>query len=990
MDMLAGVNARVPRLTDAGELAFLRIQPMQAPTFASQRFATPTPLVTSLPKSGNQDDNRGWRAGLPTPHAVGLVAAILHYRRRVRINGKMGRSARHTNTMRRAAAPASAANNDGDIPRERDRYTDAAWAAMEEASKVAERLQSQYVEAEHAFVAMLEQSVSTTGALCPRILNKAGIQTEDATKKMYEWANKQPKITSSSGTGPPSNAAGRSIVAMIQEAATISAQMKDKFISIEHLILAYSRDKRFGERFFSDFGVTQDKLQEAIDAVRGTQRVTSQSPESTYEALALYGTDLTQLAREGKLDPVIGRDDEIRRVIQILARRSKNNPVVIGEPGVGKTAIVEGLARRIIEGDIPQTLEDKLVISLDIGAMVAGAKYRGEFEERLKAVLAEIKSSDGKIISFIDEIHTIVGAGASGGAMDAGNLLKPLLARGELRCVGATTLDEYRQYIEKDAALERRFQQVLVSEPQVADAVSILRGLKSRYELHHGVRISDRALVAAAVLSSRYIADRFLPDKAIDLMDEASAKVKMQITSKPAALERADRRILQLEMERLSIGDDKDAQSVQRLESIDDELKQLKDEQAEAQAKWVKEREAMSALQGIRQKIETLENELAEAERSYNYNRAGQIKYGELASLQKQLEEVDHQEDQDSGEAEQVTERDIQEVVSMQTGIPLERMSMGDRQRLVNLAVELHKRVVGQDAAVNAVAEAVQRSRFGLNDPNRPIASFLFLGPTGVGKTELAKTLAQWLFDSEESMVRIDMSEYMEKFAVSRLTGAPPGYVGYEEGGQLTEPVRRRPYCVILFDEMEKAHPDIFGLLLQILDDGRCTDSQGRTVDFKNTVIVMTSNVGSEAIAELGLEFDGADATEKEDELSERLREAMSGVFRPEFLNRIDETITFRPLGRSDLRQIAELQLQRVQERLTDKSMTLEVTDAALDVIAERGYDPTFGARPIKRSIIANIETPLAQRGLTGEFVDGDQIRIDCDASAQLTYSKVS
>lgn len=574
--------------------------------------------------------------------------------------------------------------------------------------------------------------------------------------------------------------------------------------------------------------------------------------------------------------------------------------------------------------------------------------------------------------------------------MDAGNLLKPLLARGELRCVGATTLDEYRQYIEKDAALERRFQQVLVAEPQVPDCVSILRGLKSRYELHHGVRISDRALVAATVLSNRYISDRFLPDKAIDLMDEASAKVKMQITSKPAALERADRRILQLEMERLSIGDDKDPQSLQRLESIDSELDQLKNEQAEAQAKWIKEREAMSALQGIRQKIETLENELAEAERSYNLDRAGQIKYGELAPLQKQLEEMENGQDQDSGEAEQVTERDIQEVVSMQTGIPLERMSMGDRQRLINLAAELHKRVVGQDSAVNAVAEAVQRSRFGLNDPNRPIASLLFLGPTGVGKTELAKTLAEWLFDSEEAMVRIDMSEYMEKFAVSRLTGAPPGYVGYEEGGQLTEPVRRRPYCVILFDEMEKAHPDIFGLLLQVLDDGRCTDSQGRTVDFKNTVIVMTSNVGSEAIAGLGLEFDGADSAEKEEQLSERLREAMAGVFRPEFLNRIDETITFRPLGRSDLRQIAELQLQRVQKRLEDRSMTLAVTEAALDIIAERGYDPTFGARPIKRSIIANIETPIAQRGLSGDLVDGDSIQVDCDSARQLTYSKVS
>lgn len=857
---------------------------------------------------------------------------------------------------------------------------------MEDAPKFATAVGSQYVESEHVFQAMLDQTISTTGGLCRRILEKAGVKANAASAKVEEWSSKQPKVTSSGGAGPPANAAGRSLVTMISDAATLSTQYKDKYISIEHLLLAFSRDKRCGQRVMLELSVPEDRLKEAVDSVRGTKTVSTQNPESTYEALSLYGTDLTQMARDGKLDPVIGRDEEIRRVIQILARRSKNNPVIIGEPGVGKTAIVEGLARRIIEGDVPAALEDKEVISLDIGSMVAGAKYRGEFEERLKSVLQEIKEADGKVISFIDEIHTIVGAGASGGAMDAGNLLKPLLARGELRCVGATTLDEYRQYIEKDAALERRFQQVLVAEPQVEDAISILRGLKPRYELHHGVRISDRAVVAAAVLSNRYVADRFLPDKAIDLMDEASAKVKMEVTSKPAELERTDRRILQLEMERLSVGNDTDSQSVQRLQTIDAELETLKASQTEADEKWRKEREKMNKLQEVRQKIEELERELAEAERNYNLDRAGQIKYGELAVLQKEREEQEQLEE--AGAAEEVSERDIQEVVSMQTGIPLERMSMGDKARLMNLEAELHRRLIGQDDAVRAVSEAVQRSRYGLSDPNRPIASFLFLGPTGVGKTELAKALAEWLFDTEDSMVRIDMSEYMEKFAVSRLTGAPPGYVGYEEGGQLTEPVRRRPYCVILFDEMEKAHPDVFGLLLQILDDGRCTDSQGRTVDFKNTVIVMTSNVGSEAIAELGVDLDSADAQQKEEEVAEAVREAMSGVFRPEFLNRVDENIIFRPLGRADLKQIATLQIARVQQRLEERQITLEVTEPALDVIAERGYDPTFGARPIKRSIIANVETPLAQGGLRGDFNDGDTVRCEKGPDGNLTFNK--
>lgn len=877
---------------------------------------------------------------------------------------------------------ATAAPPDDGVPRERDNYTDAAWDGMEKAPVEAELSGSQFVESEHCFLALLKQPVSTTGGLCARILQQAGANPKDVEAKVVEFIAKQPKVSTSGG--PPDATAGRGLVAMIMEAVQFKKQMNDKYISVEHLMLAFGRDKRVGQRIFLEFGLPEDKLIEAVNKVRGAQTVNTQNPESTYEALTTYGTDLTQLAKAGKLDPVIGRDDEIRRVIQILARRTKNNPVIIGEPGVGKTAIVEGLARRIVEKDVPSALQDKDVISLDIGGMIAGAKYRGEFEERLKAVLAEIKNADGKVITFIDEIHTIVGAGAAGGAMDAGNLLKPLLARGELRCVGATTLDEYRKYIEKDAALERRFQQVLVEEPKVPDCISILRGLKSRYELHHGVRISDRACVAAAMLSDRYIAERFLPDKAIDLIDEASAKVKMEITSKPAELEQLDRLILKLEMERVSVAND--SQSQDRLKTLEQEIDELKVKQAEQEEKWLAEREKQTAVQDVKQQVEDLQLELAEAERKYDLDRAGQIKYGELATLQKKLELMEKEADE-SGSSEEVTDVDIQKVVAAQTGIPVERMSMGDRQRLMTLDEELHKRVIGQDNAVSAVAEAIQRSRYGLSDPNRPIASFLFLGPTGVGKTELAKALAQWLFDSEDAMVRIDMSEYMEKFAVSRLTGAPPGYVGYEEGGQLTEPVRRRPYCVLLFDEMEKAHPDVFNLLLQVLDDGRCTDSQGRTVDFKNTVIVMTSNVGSDAIAELGAAFEEGDP-QKEEEVAEAVRSAMSVTFRPEFLNRIDETIIFRPLTRVDLRQIAKIQLERVQQRLDDRKIKLDITEGALDVIAERGFDPSFGARPIKRAIVANVETPISQRGLRGEFGDGDCIRVDVDSNKELTYEK--
>eukprot|EP00931_Biecheleriopsis_adriatica_P006581 TRINITY_DN107969_c0_g1_i1.p1 TRINITY_DN107969_c0_g1~~TRINITY_DN107969_c0_g1_i1.p1 ORF type:complete len:988 (+),score=256.26 TRINITY_DN107969_c0_g1_i1:57-2966(+) len=865
------------------------------------------------------------------------------------------------------------------LPLQPELYTEAAWKIIQATPSTAASFQSQFVESEHVFLTLIEQSAPGTGPVS-RILEKTGVKAADACQKVRAWAEKQPKVVAGSASTNEVNL-GRSVISMLQDVKSISKDWGDKYISVDALLFAFARDQRCGKRLLSECGLDEEQLKRSIESVRGKAPVTSQSAESSYEALATYGTDLTAMAREGKLDPVIGRDEEIRRVVQILARRSKNNPVIIGEPGVGKTAIVEGLARRIVDGDVPEALKDKQVISLDIGGMVAGAKYRGEFEERLKAVLKEIKDSDGKVISFIDEMHLIVGAGATGGAMDASNLLKPLLARGDLRCIGATTLDEYRQHIEKDAALERRFQQVLAEEPSVTDTISVLRGLKPRYELHHGVHISDRAVVAAAVLSARYMTDRFLPDKAIDLMDEASAMVKMQVTSKPADLERLERRILQLEMERVSVSDDKDSQSQQRLTDIVGELETLKLQQSEAEKKWMKDKQALQSVQEVRQKIENLERELAEAERTYNLERAGQIKYGELGPLKNTLAELEKAPRE--GNAEEVKESDIQHIVSMRTGIPVEKMSMGMRQRLLGLEDELHERVIGQDDAVRAVAEAVQRSRYGLSDPNRPIASFLFLGPTGVGKTELAKTLASYLFDSEEAMIRIDMSEYMEKFSVSRLIGAPPGYVGYEEGGQLTEPVRRRPYSVILLDEMEKAHPDVFNILLQILDDGRCTDSQGLTVDFKNCVIVMTSNVGSEAIAGMG----GANTSQAS--IDAAVRSAMSRVFRPELLNRVDEKTIFRPLGKQDLRQIARLQLARVQERLDERSISLDVTDDALDVIAERGYDPAFGARPIKRSIVANVETPLAQKGLKGEFQDGDTVRIDKEADGSLSYTKV-
>jgi ATP-dependent Clp protease ATP-binding subunit ClpB len=865
-------------------------------------------------------------------------------------------------------------------PTNPNQFTEKAWEALSTTPDIARQNQQQQIESEHLMKSLLEQE-----GLASSVFNRAEVNVQRIRDRTEEFISKQPKV---SGNSSSSIYLGRSLDSLLDKADEHRQSYGDDYISVEHILLAFAKDDRFGKNLYQEFGLSEAKLKEIIKQVRGNQKVTDQNPEEKYEALEKYGRDLTKLARQGKLDPVIGRDDEIRRTVQILSRRTKNNPVLIGEPGVGKTAIVEGLAQRIVSRDVPESLQDRRLITLDMGALVAGAKYRGEFEERLKAVLKEVTDSEGQIVMFIDEIHTVVGAGATQGSMDAGNLLKPMLARGELRCIGATTLDEYRKHIEKDAALERRFQPVYVGEPSLIDTISILRGLKERYEVHHGVKIADSALVAAASLSNRYLSDRYLPDKAIDLVDEAAAKLKMEITSKPEEIDEIDRKILQLEMERLSLQKEADSASQERLESLDKELANLKESQSQLNAQWQSEKEIIDRLQSVKEEIDRVNVEIQEAERNYDLNRAAELRYGKLTELQQQLQEAENQitESQKSGSnllREEVTDTDIAEIIAKWTGIPLSKLVESEREKLLHLESQLHERIVGQEEAVQAVAEAIQRSRAGLSDPNRPIASFFFLGPTGVGKTELAKALAANLFDTESALVRIDMSEYMEKHSVSRLVGAPPGYVGYDEGGQLTEVVRRRPYSVILFDEVEKAHPDVFNLMLQLLDDGRLTDGHGHTVDFRNTIIIMTSNIGSQYILDLA-----ADDT-KYEQMRDRVMEAMRSHFRPEFLNRIDETIIFRSLRTDQLREVVKIQLQELEERLKERKMSLKMSDEALDFLAEVGYDPVYGARPLRRAIGRYLETAIAKALLRNEFSEGDTIVVNVEEE-RLTLKRLS
>ena len=855
--------------------------------------------------------------------------------------------------------------------------------ALQAAQRIAVEYSNNAVEQEHLLAALAQQQ----DGLIPQMLQTLGVDANAFAQAALQKVEALPRVTGS-GRDPEKIYISSDLDRALNAAEQQAKQMKDEYISVEHVFLGIlQRPSKAANEIFKMFGITTEKFMQQLSAVRGNQRVTSDNPEDTYNALKKYGQDLVEMARANKLDPVIGRDSEIRNVIRILSRKRKNNPVLIGEAGVGKTAIAEGLAQRIVRGDVPENLKDRTVFSLDMGALVAGAKYRGEFEERLKSVLNEVKKSEGKIILFIDELHTIVGAGKTDGAMDAGNLLKPMLARGELHCIGATTLDEYREYIEKDPALERRFQPVMVNEPTVEDTISILRGLKERYEVYHGVKIQDAALIAAATLSDRYITDRFLPDKAIDLVDEACAMVKTELDSMPAELDEMNHRITQLQIEEASLKKETDELSKQRLATLEKEMAELRDSFNSKKAQWENEKNAVNKVQSLRAEVESTKAEIEKATRTGDYAKAGELQYGKLPTLQKQLEEeekIAEAKKESSLLRDRVTDDEIARIVARWTGIPVSKLVEGEREKLLRLPDTLHQRVIGQDEAVQKVADAILRSRAGIANPNRPIGSFLFLGPTGVGKTELAKALAQALFDDEKNMVRIDMTEYMEKFSVSRLIGAPPGYVGYEEGGQLTEAVRRHPYSVVLFDEVEKAHPDVFNILLQVLDDGRITDSQGRTVDFKNTVIILTSNLGSDLILE---DLEKSRAMGK-NELSEEAKNAIDQLlkrqFRPEFLNRLDDIVYYKSLTKQEIGSIVDLMLADLRRRLADKQLNLVVTDAAKNAIIDGGYDPIYGARPLKRYIQAHVETMIAKEIIGGSHAAGDTLTVDADAEGKL------